>query len=174
MSWWDLTFPDRNQYSSYNRLADLAGGRKELVVEDPSGPAPDPIDPPPPPSGAEPAPRPIGPPAGEGIDPDERTPRSFHLSRQVLERARAAAFWLSRGVAGRDRSPGGPSNLSELVERALRREVERLEAEHNHGDPFPAVRGRMRTGPGAAGAERIRRAQRARRRTSGPDTAPER
>src|SRR3954468_15109869 len=38
-------------------------------------------------------------PAGEGIDPDEKAPRSFHLSRQVLERARAAAQYLS-GLPG--------------------------------------------------------------------------
>ena len=103
-----------------------------------------------------------GAPAGMGIDPEERTPRSFHLSRQILERARAAAYWLSR-------RPGdaGPTTISELVESALRQEVERLEQEHNEGTPFPAVVGRMRTGPGAAGAERIRRAQRARRRTDG-------
>ena len=100
-------------------------------------------------------------PAGAGIDPDERTPRSFHLSRQILERARAAAYWLSR------RDGGAPTTISELVETALRLEVERLEAEHNDGAPFPAVIGRMRTGPGAAGAERIRRAQRARRRGNG-------
>lgn|GEM_PF-3962246 len=100
-------------------------------------------------------------PAGLGIDPTERTPRSFHLSRQVLERARAAAYWLSRTA------DTGPTTISELVERAVRQEVERLEAEHNGGEPFPAVVGRMRTGPGAAGAERIRRAQRARRRAAG-------
>jgi hypothetical protein len=99
--------------------------------------------------------------AGEGIDPDEKAPRSFHLSRQVLERARAAAQYLS-GLPGAE----GPTTISELVERALRRELERLEREHNGGLPFPAVRGRMRTGPGAAGAERIRRAQRARHRAT--------
>ncbi len=101
-------------------------------------------------------------PAGLGIDPEERTPRSFHLSRQILERARAAAYWLSRRSGN-----AGPTTISELVESALRQEVERLEQEHNEGAPFPAVVGRMRTGPGAAGAERIRRAQRARRRTDG-------
>ena len=112
------------------------------------------------------APEPDRIPAGLGIDPAERTPRSFHLSRQVLERARAAAYWLnSTGEAG-------PTTISELVERAVRQEVERLEAEHNEGQPFPAVVGRMRTGPGAAGADRIRRAQRARRRAGGgPATA---
>ncbi len=99
--------------------------------------------------------------AGEGIDPEERIPRSFHLSRQLLERARAAAYWVSQ-LPGVEEA----SNVSELVERALRREVERLELEYNDGRPFPAVMGRMRTGPGAAGAERIRKAQRARRRTS--------
>lgn len=105
-------------------------------------------------------------PAGLGIDPRERTPRSFHLSRQVLERARAAAYWLSRTRGG----AAGPTTISELVEQALRQEVERLEAEHNDGEPFPAVVGRMRTGPGAAGAERIRQAQRARRRPAEPGT----
>ncbi|MGH3659940.1 MAG: ParB family protein, partial [Micromonosporaceae bacterium] len=97
--------------------------------------------------------------AGEGIDPAERTPRSFHLSRGLLERARAAAFWVAQLP---DRSE--PTNISELVERALHSEVERLEQAYNNGTPFPAVVGRMRTGPGASGVERIRRAQRARRR----------
>lgn len=107
------------------------------------------------------------PPAGTGIDPDERTPRSFHLSRQVLERARAAAYWLSR-------ENNAPTTISELVEAAVRQEVERLEAEHNDGAPFPAVLGRMRTGPGAAGAERIRQAQRARRHPGGTPDVGER
>ncbi|MGH3664019.1 MAG: ParB family protein [Micromonosporaceae bacterium] len=99
-------------------------------------------------------------PAGDGIDPAERTPRSFHLSRQLLERARAAAYWVAENS-----NSGEPTNVSELVERALRFEVERLEQRYNQGTPFPAVVGRMRTGPGASGVERIRRAQRARRRT---------
>ncbi|HEX2418061.1 MAG TPA: hypothetical protein VHJ83_08060 [Micromonosporaceae bacterium] len=99
--------------------------------------------------------------AGEGIDPTERTPRSFHLSRSLLERARAAAHWVAK-LPGQTE----PTNVSELVERALRSEVERLEALYNGGTPFPAVLGRMRTGPGASGVERIRRAQRARRRHS--------
>lgn len=98
--------------------------------------------------------------AGDGIDPAERTPRSFHLSRRLLERARAAAYW-----AGQSPEAGEPTNVSELVERALRGEVERLERTYNGGHPFPAVVGKMRTGPGASGVERIRRAQRARRRT---------
>ena len=104
-----------------------------------------------------PAPGPL--PAGDGIDPAERTPRSFHLSRRLLERARAAAYW-----AGQSPDAGEPTNVSELVERALRAEVERLERTYNGGLPFPAVVGKMRTGPGASGVERSRRAQRARRR----------
>lgn len=99
--------------------------------------------------------------AGEGIDPTERTPRSFHLSRSLLERARAAAYWVAKTP-----EPDEPTNVSELVERALRCEVERLERLYNNGTPFPAVLGRMRTGPGASGVERIRQAQRARRRTT--------
>ncbi len=96
---------------------------------------------------------------GNGTDPDQRAPRSFHLSRQILERARAAAFWSSQQSDLEE-----PTNISELVERALFEEVQRLERQYNGGLPFPPVSGRMRTGPGAAGVERIRRAQRARRR----------
>jgi len=103
--------------------------------------------------------------AGEGIDPAERTPRSFHLSRSLLERARAAAYWVAKLPEQAE-----PTNVSELVERALRSEVERLERLYNGGVPFPAVLGRMRTGPGASGVERIRRAQRARRRPADPLT----
>ncbi|MGH3715014.1 MAG: ParB family protein [Micromonosporaceae bacterium] len=98
--------------------------------------------------------------AGDGIDPAERTPRSFHLSRQLLERARAAAHWAGQQLPHLDE----PTNVSELVERALRAEVDRLERMYNDGSPFPAVQGKLRTGPGASGVERIRRAQRARRR----------
>lgn len=101
------------------------------------------------------------PPAGSGIDPAERTPRSFHLSRALLERARAAAYWVGQ-LPDLDEA----TNVSEQVERALHSEVERLEREYNGGVPFPAVLGKMRTGPGASGVERIRRAQRARRRPS--------
>jgi hypothetical protein len=129
----------------------------------PAPPAEAPVSPPPAGLKLPPAdlPMPEVPLAGEGIDPEEKAPRSFHLSRQVLERARAAAQYLSQLPTA-----DGPTTISELVERALRRELERLELEHNGGLPFPAVRGRMRTGPGAAGAERIRRAQRARHRAT--------
>ena len=97
-------------------------------------------------------------------DGGPKTARSFHLPRQLLDRVRAAAHWIGQHRADLPDglAAGEPSNVSELVEQALRREVARLEALYNAGQPFPAVRGRMRTGPGAAGAARISAAQRAR------------
>lgn len=41
---------------------------------------------------------------------------------------------------------GGYTSFSALVEGAVAREVERLEAEFNNGEPFPAHRGAFRTG----------------------------
>lgn len=55
-----------------------------------------------------------------------------YVDPQVLERAKAAAFW----------TPG--LSLSGLVQAALLRELERLEAER--GGPFPERRGTLTRG----------------------------
>jgi hypothetical protein len=96
--------------------------------------------------------------AGEGIDPDEKTPRSFHLNKTVVERARSAVFYLAMTDANE------PTTISELANEALDKEVSRLERKYNGGEPFPAMKGRARSGPGTQGAQRISDAHAARRR----------
>ncbi|PRW62944.1 ParB family protein [Actinopolyspora mortivallis] len=63
-----------------------------------------------------------------------------YVSADVIERAKAAVAALGGDVAH-------TSSMSDLVEHALRREVERLERNHNNGEQFPRVDGKLRTGP---------------------------
>jgi hypothetical protein len=94
------------------------------------------------------------PPAGESTRASSRTSRSASTSparprpakgrvtagvdADVLERARNAVWQLA----------GPPEHLTmaELVEQAIRREVERLEAKHNGGAPFPPRSAQLRPG----------------------------
>jgi hypothetical protein len=78
----------------------------------------------------------------------DRVQRSFYLSRDLVDRARAAV----QGTCGRD---GEAYNLSELVGRVLAAEVQRLQDSYNDGKPFPPVDS-VPPGPGPAGVERIR------------------
>jgi hypothetical protein len=94
----------------------------------------------------EPAPRPRGlrrhleawnpldalpaPPAGPGQDPaPARTRVSFRLPADLVEAARDAVAHLA--------PTADPATLTALAERALRAELARLAATHNHGHPFP-------------------------------------
>lgn len=64
------------------------------------------------------------------------------INRDVYEQARAAVAVLTGRVPE-------ARTLNGLIEDALRRQVERLQRAHNHGDPFPPVpRGGM---PGSGG-----------------------
>ena len=78
----------------------------------------------------------------------DRVQRSFYLSRELVDRARAAVY----ATSGR---PGESHNLSELAGRVLLEEVRRLEERYNAGRPFPPVQS-VPPGPGPAGIERIR------------------
>jgi hypothetical protein len=78
----------------------------------------------------------------------DRVQRSFYLSREVVDRARAA-------VHATASEPGEAHNMSELAGRMLLAEVRRLEERYNAGQPFPPVDS-VRPGPGPAGIERIR------------------
>ncbi|HST64962.1 MAG TPA: hypothetical protein VLM05_07215 [Mycobacteriales bacterium] len=78
----------------------------------------------------------------------DRVQRSFYLSRDLVDRARAA-------VQATSRHPGEAYNLSELAGRVLLAEVCRLEQRYNGGRPFPPVDS-VPCGPGPAGVERIR------------------
>ncbi len=89
------------------------------------------------------------PPAGEGIDPEAKGPRSFHVRKRTLERLRAAVYWLAQTDAP------VPSNVSELVDQVLLNAVDDLEKKYNDGKPFPAAPSKLRTGPGSEGVARI-------------------
>jgi hypothetical protein len=78
----------------------------------------------------------------------DRVQRSFYLSRELVDRARAAVHATSR-------QPGEAYNLSEMAGRVLLAEVRRLEERYNAGRPFPPVDS-VPPGPGPAGVERIR------------------
>jgi hypothetical protein len=78
----------------------------------------------------------------------DRVQRSFYLSRELVDRTRAAVH----ATAG---EPGESHNLSELAGRLLLAEVRRLEERYNAGRPFPPVDS-VPPGPGPAGVERIR------------------
>jgi hypothetical protein len=91
----------------------------------------------------------------------DRVQRSFYLSRELVDRARAA-------VQATSRQPGEAYNLSELAGRVLLAEVCRLEERYNAGRPFPPVDS-VPPGPGPAGVERIRNGVTSpRRREPGP------
>jgi Centromere-binding protein ParB C-terminal len=78
----------------------------------------------------------------------DRVQRSFYLSRDLVDRARAA-------VSATMRRPGEAYNVSQLAGRALEQEVRRLELSYNDGQPFPPV-SQVRSGPSPEGVERIR------------------
>ena len=78
----------------------------------------------------------------------DRVQRSFYLSRDLVDRARAAV-WATM------QRPGEAYNVSQLAGRGLEAEVRRLEATYNGGRPFPPVR-HVPSGPSPEGVERIR------------------
>ncbi|HVQ94365.1 MAG TPA: hypothetical protein VMU51_25225 [Mycobacteriales bacterium] len=78
----------------------------------------------------------------------DRVQRSFYLSRDLVDRARAA-------VSATMRRPGEAYNVSQLAGRALENEVLRLERDYNNGNRFPPVT-HVPSGPSPEGVERIR------------------
>ncbi len=84
------------------------------------------------------------PPASGGTSSSPARPRpakgrvTAGVDADVLERARNAVWQLA--------GPPAHLTMAELVEQAIRREVERLEAEHNDGAPFPARSAQLRPG----------------------------
>lgn len=90
-----------------------------------------------------------------GDDESEaKNPVSTYLPAQLHERARAAVWW-TRVI------PGEPDSLSELVSRGLANEVERIEREHNEGEPFVIPEGeKLRPGPPPGVMERVARRRR--------------
>jgi Centromere-binding protein ParB C-terminal len=78
----------------------------------------------------------------------DRVQRSFYLSRDLVDRARAA-------VSATMDTPGEAYNVSQLAGRALENEVRRLERIYNGGKRFPPVT-HVPSGPSPEGVERIR------------------
>jgi hypothetical protein len=78
----------------------------------------------------------------------DRVQRSFYLSRDLVDRARAA-------VTATMGEEGEAYNVSQLAGRGLEAEVRRLEERYNDGRPFPPVES-VPSGPSPAGVERIR------------------
>jgi hypothetical protein len=78
----------------------------------------------------------------------DRVQRSFYLSRDLVDRARAA-------VSATMDTPGEAYNVSQLAGRALENEVLRLERIYNGGQRFPPVT-HVPSGPSPEGVERIR------------------
>jgi hypothetical protein len=78
----------------------------------------------------------------------DRVQRSFYLSRELVDRARAA-------VSATMDNPGEAYNVSQLAGRALENEVLRLERLYNGGKRFPPVT-HVPSGPSPEGVERIR------------------
>jgi hypothetical protein len=78
----------------------------------------------------------------------DRVQRSFYLSRDLVDRARAA-------VSATRHVPGEAYNVSQLASRALENEVLRLERSYNGGKRFPPVT-HVPSGPSPEGVERIR------------------
>jgi hypothetical protein len=107
------------------------------------------------------------PPAGEGMDPAERGPRSFTLSLQLIERLRAATYWGQ--LAGLPEASSG--KVSDLAQDLLLAGIEDLERRYNGGRPFPQAPDKMPTGPGARGVASLKEYQEGRRRqkTGGAD-----
>ncbi len=90
----------------------------------------------------------------------DRVQRSFYLSRELVDRARAA-------VSATMAEPDEAYNVSQLASRGLEAEVRRLEERYNCGKPFPPVES-VPSGPSPAGVERIRNGVTVRRRHPRP------
>ncbi len=74
--------------------------------------------------------------------------RTLNLPQPLLERMRAAVAWLT--YQGPDHEP---ETLASLAALALAKEVVRLEAEYNGGEPFRTVRRQLRRGRPAIGPD---------------------
>lgn len=84
---------------------------------------------------------------------DRKIQRSATLPKGLVDRARNAVFW-TRMIQGE------PGSFSELVERGIRDQVERLEREYNEGEPFE--HGELRPGPAPGVMEKVAEMRRTR------------
>nr|WP_011242312.1 hypothetical protein [Streptomyces noursei]BAD80786.1 hypothetical protein [Streptomyces noursei] len=63
---------------------------------------------------------------------DVRGKFQAYVLRSVQDEAKAIVYWTNN-------RPGGYASLTELAEHALQREIERMRAEFNGGQPFPPM-----------------------------------
>jgi hypothetical protein len=76
--------------------------------------------------------------ASEPAPAGPREKITFALPKELIESCRDAVDYLS--------GPPVRLTLAGLVERALKRELDRLQREHGQGNPFPTRAGTLRTG----------------------------
>lgn len=95
-------------------------------------------------------------------EPERKIQRSATLPKSLVERAKNAVFW-TRVIAGE------PASYSELTERGIRAEVERLETTYNEGQPFE--HGDLRPGPAPGVMQRV--AEMRRKKKEADDAAEE-
>lgn len=93
-----------------------------------------------------------------------RIQRTATLPADLVDRARNAVFWVRM-------LPGEPASYSELTERGIRDQVERLERTYNNGEPFDE--GQLRPGPAPTVMRRVAEMRRlqaeAGQQAEGPD-----
>jgi len=61
-----------------------------------------------------------------------KVPIAVRLDEELVERLRNAVWWIGRGLS-----------ITDLTGTALTREVEKLERQHNEGQPFPKRKGSL-------------------------------
>ncbi|WP_152364400.1 hypothetical protein [Microlunatus speluncae] len=112
--------------------------------------------------------------ATNGAAHSNRQQKSFYLSAELVERLTAACYWAQRFAEARTADGGSasaldyvPDNASSLAEQGLWAEVLRIEKALNDSKPFPPAEGRLKSGPGQRGIERLNQPRGARRTVGG-------
>ena len=88
---------------------------------------------------ATPSPEPQAPPTPLAAAPDETKSVTVKLSSSVIGKAKSAVL----ATSGK---PGGHRSFAGLVQAAVEREVQRLAAEFNDGQPYESHQGEFRRG----------------------------
>lgn len=112
--------------------------------------------------------------ATNGAAHGTRQQKSFYLSAELVERLTAACYWAGTFAADRVQEGGDeeplryvPDSASSLAEQGLWAEVLRIEKALNGGEPFPPAQGRLKSGPGQRGIERLNQPRGTRRNVPG-------
>lgn len=112
--------------------------------------------------------------AADGAGRSNRQQKSFYLSAELVERLTAACYWAQGYAVARVRDGEDdsllafvPDSASSLAEQGIWAEVLRIEKALNNGQPFPPARGRLKSGPGQRGIERLNQPRGTRRAVNG-------